>query len=560
MTDRTTPRIPPALRTRVSRRRVLRAAGAAGAGLGALALGACDRGSSGPRPTATPTPRRGGVLRTATTLPMTYGLDPQVERGTGLAIAPRVYGYLLHVDPQQSDALLLDHAERIEQPDGQTTVITLRGDIRFQDVPPVSGRAVTSADVAASIYRFRDHPFAIDKVWHATVLDAVDTPDERTLVVRTRRPYAWTLHWLGDIAGGAIYPRELVEAGADLSASGIASGPFAIEQAAKDRVRIARNPAYHDATLPYLDAMEWRIFADDGAKLDALDRREAEMAELRDRREADEAAARDPRIEVDAQPSLAWLSVGLRVDAPALRDGRVREALDLALDRDAFIRDVAFGEGQVLGPVNPHLAGGFWSLPESDVRRASSPGASADDRLGGARRLLAAVGVADLTFALQTPARPQMIDIATVVRDQLRRIGVDVRIDELDPLAWFANFRRGAFEATLIAHAPYDSPDIPVRYYHSGGVDGSANQFGFSDAELDGLIERSWGESDRDARRRTLLDAQRGMQRSRAMLQLFTGTQYRAAWGYVRNRRPDLLGPLAQEHAGLWLDEGAPGG
>src|SRR5581483_9790951 len=178
-------------------------------------------------------------------------------------------------------------------------------------------------------------------------------------------------------------------------------------------------------------------------KLDALDRREAEMAELRDRREADEAAARDPRIEVDAQPSLAWLSVGLRVDAPALRDGRVREALDLALDRDAFIRDVAFGEGQVLGPVNPHLAGGFWSLPESDVRRASSPGASADDRLGGARRLLAAVGV------------------------------VDVRIDELDPLAWFANFRRGAFEATLIAHAPYDSPDIPVRYYHSGGVDGS---------------------------------------------------------------------------------------
>ena len=124
---------------RISRRGAL-AAGAAGVSA-CLLVAACGGSKPGATGTPTRTPRRGGTLRTGTTLPLAYGLDPQIETGTGLAVFPRVYGYLHHIDPN-GDALLRDHVREIEQPDATTYIFRLRTDVRFHDTAPVNGRAV----------------------------------------------------------------------------------------------------------------------------------------------------------------------------------------------------------------------------------------------------------------------------------------------------------------------------------------------------------------------------------------------------------------------------------
>ena len=205
-------------------------------------LAACGRSGSGSTPTEA-TPRAGGTLRTATALPMEYGLDPHVERGAGLAIFPRVYGYTHHVDFENDDALVLDHASSIEQPDETTTLIRLRPDVRFHDVTPVSGRAVTAHDVVASVLRYRDHRLVTEKLWHTTVLDRIEASDDTTVRVVTRRPYVYSLQQLGDLSAGVIIPRELVESGADLRLSGVGSGPFAVSHVDPPARtwRIARN-------------------------------------------------------------------------------------------------------------------------------------------------------------------------------------------------------------------------------------------------------------------------------------------------------------------------------
>ena len=172
---------------------------------------------------------------------------------------------------------------------------------------------------------------------------------------------------------------------------------------------------------------------------------------------------------------------GLRTDAPPLSDARVREAIDIALDRDALIRDIAPGGGAVTGPVNPHLAGGYWSLPETEVRAAFGGAEQDDARIARAKALLAAAGAPDAQLALQTVDSPRMIDLATAIREQLLQIGIDLRIDELDPLTWFANFRTGRFQITLISHEPYESTDMPTRFFHSGGVDANGNMFALHD-------------------------------------------------------------------------------
>jgi ABC-type transport system substrate-binding protein len=139
------------------------------------------------------------------------------------------------------------------------------------------------------------------------------------------------------------------------------------------------------------------------------------------------------------------------------------------------------------------------------------------------------------------------------------RGGVRVEVDVLPELQWFVNFRGGQFDATLISQLPYESPDSPTRFYYSKGIAGAGNMFGFADAAIDALVERSWGEAERETRRETLLEAQRLMLSARPMLQLFTSTGYTSAWGYVRDRDRTRLGSMAQYYYLQSLAPDAPG-
>ena len=543
------------LTTRISRRRALAGGSASVAVAAAWAAGAC--GGDGPKSAnepATPTARPGGTLRTGATLPLSYGLDPQLETGTGLQIFPRVYGYLLHVDPGD-DSTIYDHALSFEQPDATTLIVHLRPDVRFQDIEPVNGRAVTADDAAASILRYRDNQLVLNKTWHTKVLDSIAVFDPSTLWITTKRPNIYSLSELGGISGGAIIPRELADLSLDLSLTGVGSGPFQIDHASLNgSVRLVRHGAYFRTPLPHLDAMEWTIFADDASRVEALTQQQVDVAANHDRAEAQQIAATLPGVDVTSELSLAYLSLGLRVDRPPFIDPRVREAIDIGLDRDVMIRDIAFGEGDVLGPVNPHIAGGYWSLQRAEIVAAQRGNVPVDQRRADARAMLDRAGAAGTHIRLQVAKVPQLLDVASVVREQLQRIGLVVDLETMDLLPWFLGFRRGEFEMTLISHLPYESPDAPTRMYHSGGVDGTQSPFGFADAGIDQLLEQSWSEPDRAIRRHTLLDAQRLMLDARPMIQLFTNKAYTSSWRYVQGRKPGLTGSLAQYNYEEWLD------
>lgn len=538
-----------ATQARVSRRRLLGAGSAALTAAAAISVVGCG---SGERTPSANKPRSGGTLRTGTTLPIASGVDPQIETGSGLAIFPRIYGYLLHVDTQ--DAVVLDHAASVEQPDATTYIVRLRQDIRFQDIAPVNGRAVSAEDAAASILRYRDNPIVTNKTWHTTVLDKAEPVDATTLRVTTRRPYVYSLRELGAIGAGAILPKELVASQTDITAFSIGSGPFRLDEIRPaEYARIARSDTYYRSPVPYLDAMEWSVFANDDAKIADFNARQIDVMRNRDAAEAQSFRDVDGDIEVAAEPSLSCVSLGIRYDRAPLSDRRVRGAVDLALDRDALIRDIALSNGEVLGPVNPHLDQGFWSLTTSDVSAAHSGAVPIGERRASARALVEAAGAVGATFRLQVPKIPQLIDVATVVRQQLLAIGLEAALEELDLVVWFTNFRRGQFDATLISHLPYESPDIPTRFYHSGGPGGTASMFAFADGTIDGLVERSWGETDRTARQKSLLDAQKLMLYARPMIQLFTGTGYTTARTSVRNRHPELIGSAAQYNYEQWI-------
>lgn len=534
-------------RARISRRRALASGAAAAGGVAALlALGCDDDGGE-------EQPQPGGTLRFTTSLPMSYGLDPQIEQGAGLAIFPKVYGYLWSIDPG-ADEMTLDHAESVEQPDEATWVIRMRGGPRFHDRAPAGGRAVTAYDVVRTIERYRDNPLVVTKTWHENVLEAIGTYDGHSVIVRTKRPYAWSPYYLGDVAAGAILPREVTEERIDLQGGGAGSGPFAIERAAADSVRIARHAAYH-GEQPYVDAMEWSIVADGAAREAAFRDGAADIAANRDRAEARAFASLHDSARVEATPGLASLAIALRVDRPPFADARVREALDAAIDRQSLVHDITASEGSIAGPVSAHLASGYWSLAPDAILEAQG-GPAIEMRRAHARALLEAASPG-LAFTLQVPDVPELLDVAAAVRAQLASIDVNARLLAQPQLVAFVNQRRGEFEAALVNHPPYESPDLPLRWYHSAGVDGTGSALGFADAGIDGLVERAWGEPDRTARRDIVLDAQRAMVAARPMLPLFSGIGYAAVRGHVQGTRPGLTGSSGARYTGQWLTRAA---
>jgi peptide/nickel transport system substrate-binding protein len=301
--------------------------------------------------------------------------------------------------------------------------------------------------------------------------------------------------------------------------------------------------------------MEWRIFTSTDDALTALVRDEIDITGARTRAEANALAEEYSDIEASATPSLAWLSLGFRMDRQPVADERVRGAIDLALNREALIRDLLAGDGQILGPVNPVLGDGYWSLPDAELAALRGGEATIDERIAAANALLVAANAERATIALQVADLEPVLAAAEAIKQQIERTGLTIRIEKLDLLKWYENLQAGAFEATLISHVPYETPDLPLRFYHSGGPEGVGNPFAYADGSVDAVIERSWGENDRQRRQADILEAQRIGLRGRHILQLFTGMTFSAARSRVRNRRPELFGSLAQYNYEQWIDD-----
>ena len=192
-------------------------------------------------------------------------------------------------------------------------------------------------------------------------------------------------------------------------------------------------------------------------------------------------------------------------------------------------------------------------MPASDVLAAHSGTVPIEERRASARALLEAAGAVGATFRLQVPKIPQLIDVATVVRQQLLAVGLETVLEELDLVVWFTNFRRGQFDATLISHLPYESPDIPTRFYHSAGPGGTGSMFAFADGTHRRADRALVG---RDRPRGPPEDAARGAEAHALRAAddpAIHGHRLLDGVDLVRNRHPELIGSAAQYNYEQWI-------
>lgn len=430
----------------------------------------------------------GGELRVALPYePRT--LDPNAAQDEAvLLLAPNLYSRLISLDADSR--LLPDLAESWTVEDGGLRyVFRLRDGVRWHD-----GEPFTAADVRWTLGQLAARPgFGAEAIRR---IAAVETPDDLTVEIRLREPWAPFLPTLAAY-GMYVLPRHLGARSDKI----VGTGPFRLGSWAHGRrLTLLANRSFHRPG-PFIDRLVYVFPADGERAAEMLLNGAVDYSLQRPPQKLLRHLRSSPDLRVVTSPSDARYYCGFNLRRRPLDDHRVREAVNRAIDRQEILDQALHGYGApALGFYTPAVAwayNGEAHVPLLDRARARSllAAAAATSPAGAPLRL-------DLVAPTLEPY-PQM---ALLLRDQLRTVGLELRPVLVPPAQLLERIlSRHDFDLALIAGSQGPDPDSLAVRFGSRGV----TQFmGYASPELDAAVAEGARTVDLPRRARAYFRAQ----------------------------------------------------
>lgn len=465
----------------------------------ALALGVCTLPYG--VALAQSAPQRGGTLVVGIEQ-LPGHLNPAITTdGAVHAVADSIFSGLVRLDDRA--APLPDLAIRWEvSPDARTYTFHLREGVLWHD-----GAPFTAADVKFTF----EHALLL---YHArtrggleALLDAIDTPDEHTVVFRFRQPYAALLQRL-DVTEAPILPQHVYARVPDLQQAPenlhpVGTGPFRfVDYVPDDMVVLERFAGYFQPELPYLDRLVFRAIPDANTRLLALERGEIDVVTGVPGSELERLAS-DPELGVQTTNSgpgggFCVMTLAFNLQRSRFQDVQVRQALAHAVDRGQLLEQVLFGNGQVAtGPISSQLASAY----SDDVPIAAYDPELSETLLDQAGYPRGADGV---RFEATFLHFPTFAKYGEVLRQQFARVGVRLELVALDRSAFVTRvFERRDFDTAIISYCNNTDPSIGVaRTVVSSNIGNVpfSNAAAYANPEIDLLFGQAAEQADPTAR------------------------------------------------------------
>jgi peptide/nickel transport system substrate-binding protein len=456
-----------------------------------------------------------GLVTTAgaQTLRIGIGADPNmldparssgfVERVVFTALCDR----LVDVGPDLAFRPELATAWAWEE-DGHALRMTIRGDGRFHDGTPLDAAAVK-----VNLDRYRTAPESLRRS-ELRPVTAVEAPDPRTVVIRLSEPYAPLLSVLSDRAGMILSPTALARLGARISEEPVCSGPFRlVRRVAQERIEMERVAEHWNAANIHVQRLVILPIPDNNVRL--LNLRAGQLDLIERIAPSDvESARRAPRVVVREATSIAYQLLYIN-QAGALRDGRLRRAFELSIDR-GIINQVAL-QGLFVPnnqPEPPGTAFHFADLPipPRDVEAAKA--------------LLREAGATNPEFTLLVPNSPVESQVAEIMQSMAAEAGFRLRIVTMEASSIVTRANARQYDAAFGIWSGRADPDGNIAAWVAS--DGFLNRTGYANATVDGAFLRARQATDAAVRQRLYRDATAQWQADRPLLILY---HYRWFWG-----------------------------
>ncbi|TMV86873.1 ABC transporter substrate-binding protein [Thioclava sp. BHET1] len=378
--------------------------------------------------------------------------------------------------------------------DGKALTMHLRKGVTFQDGTPFDAEAVKY-----NIHRSQTFELSRRKS-EVKSIASVDVVDPYTVRFNLKSPDATLLAQFADRAGMMVSPKAAEKEGADFGLNPVCIGPYKFEsRVQQDKIVLVKDPSYYNAKDYHLDHVIFRPIPDTTVRLANLRAGDLDMIERLAPTDL-AGAKKDPKLEVSQITSLGYQGItvnianGPKADTPIGKSALVRQAFELALDRDAINQVVfngAFQPGnQPFPPSSPWYDKDF-PIQKRDVAKA--------------KELLKQAGFANgVDVTITATNSPLQVQLMQVIQSMEAEAGIRVKIETKEFATMLKDDTTGDFAATQVGWSGRVDPDGDIYSFVVTGA--GLNDGHYSDKTVDKELAEARLSTD-DAVRKTHYDA-----------------------------------------------------
>lgn len=386
--------------------------------------------------------------------------------------------------------------------DGLKHTLFLRKGVKFHDGTDFNAEAVVfnferwKGGNKESFYYYNSQ--------FAGVLEGVKAIDEHTVEFTLSRPLAPFFKNLAMSPFGIASPAAIEKHGDKFTENPVGTGPFKFQEWKRnDRITIVKNEEYWQEGLPKLDSVIFRVIPENSARVNSLTAGEVDLIDGVNFSDV-------PSIEGNAdlqtffRPSMNVAYVGLTNTRGPLKDKKVRQALNHAVDKQALIDAFYAGAAEAAKNPMPKMIAGY---NDDVVDYEYNP--------EKAKELLKEAGFEDgfeMELWAMPVARPYMPDgrkVAEALQANFEAIGVKSKIVSYEWPTYLEKTRNGEADAFMLGWTG-DNGDADNFLYVLLDQDsiGSNNYSYYKNQEVHDLLIKAQSSPDQAEREKLYGEAQ----------------------------------------------------
>ncbi len=429
-------------------------------------------------------PVSGGTLNVALTGNPTT-MDPATAGVyTSLQVLDNIFSKLITMD--ETGKFVPELAKAWKQNDPLTYTFDLVSNAAFHN-----GEKFTATDVKYTFERIANPKTASSYASAYTSIKTIDVKSPTQVVFHLSTPFAPLLTNLAQ--NGEIVNKKAIES-ADSARKPVGTGPFIfVEWVQGDHVTLKKNPNYFVAGKPYLDQVVFKFLAVDQSRIEALQSGQLDWVDAIPLNQL--TALKKNSANTYATSTQAGIPdfLAFNTSKAPFNNKALRQAVAAAVDRKEILSIAYFGAGEA----------GHMDVPSGSTWYEEPPANQSAPDLTLAKQKMVEAGYPNgLTVTyLSLPQYPELQKTGVVLRDQLKKIGITVNLEQLEVTVWFGRYAKGDYQMTSAYWSGTIDPD---NFYSTQLQTGSSNNdTKYSNKTVDGLITKARAATD-EAERKTL--------------------------------------------------------
>jgi peptide/nickel transport system substrate-binding protein len=511
---------------------------------------------------AAPGPKSGGVLNVAQRedTPQGFAIHESSTVSTTWPAMP-CFNNLVLFDPlkqrESVDTVIGELAEKWSWQDNyRNLVFFLRKNVKWHD-----GQPFTSKDVKFTFDMLREAPDAAGKLrinprkdWYVNVQN-IEAPDPSTVIFHLKRPQPALLLML---ASGytPIYAAHIPPA--QYRTSCVGTGPYKLKEWRKGEfIEYVKNPDYFVKGRPYLDGIKYIVIKERGTRVAALQAGQVDTAFPGDtsKTTAEQLKKAVPQMVFTRAAENVNENLIMNTKKAPFDNPKVRIAVSHAIDRRALNQAVHQG-GSTIGISMPSPPWGVWGVPDKDLDAMTGYGKPAEEK-AKAKKIMAEAGYTPdkpVKVEIVTRAIAVYVDMASFIINELKQIGIEASLKQIETAQWHAMATRGEYQiGANLTGIGIDDPD--ANFYENFACGSPRNYTFYCNEQIASMIDKQSAEIDPKKRLAQVWEIERKLEEEASRPTLIWRVDNFAHWPQVKNLIPHNNFYNYGRMQEVWLDK-----